>query len=74
MEAGTQQFAESFEAAKVAFADRAGRLDFNAGVASTALHNDINFISVLVAQMVQADPSRMCTRLLFNFAKYKCFQ
>lgn len=49
MEARTQEFTQPFEAAEVAFADRACGLDFNASVVSTALHDDVNFIAVFVA-------------------------
>ena len=73
-EAMAQQLPQALDASEIAFVDGAGRFHFNADVLSAPLHDDVNLVTVLVAQMMECNAFWVGGGLLRYFTEDKGLQ
>src|SRR5438067_8493523 len=64
MEARAQQLAQALDTSEIGLVDGAGRFHFDADVLSAPLHDDVNLITVLIAQVIKPDAFRVSGGLL----------
>jgi hypothetical protein len=64
MEATAEQLAQALDTSEIGLVDGAGRFHFDADVLSAPLHDDVNLITVLIAQVIKRDAFRVSGGLL----------
>src|SRR5205823_12421807 len=69
MEARAQQLAQALDTSEIGLVDGAGRFHFDADVLSAPLHDDVNLITVLIAQVIKPDAFRVSGGLLRYFTE-----
>ena len=74
MEARAQQLAQALDTSEIGLVDGAGRFHFDADVLSAPLHDDVNLITVLIAQVIKPDAFRVSGGLLRYFTEDKGLQ
>src|SRR5438309_2567479 len=74
MEARAQQLAQALDTSEIGLVDGAGRFHFDAYVLSAPLHDDVNLVTVLIAQVVKRDAFRVSGGLLRYFTEDKGLQ
>ena len=74
MEARAQQLTQALDTSEIGLVDGAGRFHFDADVLSTPLHDDVNLITVLIAQVIKRDAFPVSGGLLRYFTEDKGLQ
>src|SRR5260370_8376740 len=74
MEARAEQLAQALDTSEIGLVDGAGRFHFDADVLSAPLHDDVNLITVLIAQGIKRDAFRVSGGLLRYFTEDKGLQ
>jgi hypothetical protein len=69
-----KDLAQALEAAESTLANRTRRLDFNARVPGAQLNDDVHFITVPIAEMMEGNPFRMSARLPGDLAENKSLE
>ena len=59
MEAWAEQLAQALDTSEIGHVEGAGCFYFDANVLSAPLHDDVNLITVLIAQVIKRDAFRV---------------
>jgi len=74
VELRSQQFAQAFDAAEVSFVNGVGCFYLDINVSATTLHDDVDFVAVLVSQVMEGQAFCMRGCLPFQLTENKRFQ